>query len=93
MIKVLIDRQIAEGMESTYEEAIKQTLSAIVSAQGYVSGASYKDCSDSNRRIIITNWRTLEDWQRWNHSLERKNVIASIQPILMREERFTILSA
>lgn len=93
MIKVLIDRQIAEDMESTYEEAIKQTLSAIVSAPGYVSGASYKDCSDSNHRIIITNWRTLEDWQRWNHSPERKEVIASIKPILMREERFTILSA
>jgi len=93
MIKVLIDRQIADDMESTYEEAIKNTLSAIVAAKGYVSGASYKDCNDSNHRIIITNWNTLEDWKLWSHSQERKQVIAAIQPILMREERITVLSA
>lgn len=93
MIKVLIDRQIADDMESTYEEAIKHTLNAIVAAPGYVSGASYKDCSDPNHRIIITNWQSQEDWSQWSHSEERKNVIAAIQPILLREERITILSA
>ncbi len=93
MIKVLIDRQIADDMESTYEEAIKHTLSAIVAASGYVSGASYKDCSDPNHRIIITNWRTREDWVMWSNSAERRHVIAAIQPILLREERITILSA
>ena len=34
MIKVIIERMIADGMESTYDEAIKNTLSAMVAAHG-----------------------------------------------------------
>ncbi|MDO6683220.1 MULTISPECIES: antibiotic biosynthesis monooxygenase [unclassified Oceanobacter] len=93
MIKVIIDRRIADDMESTYEDAIKQTLQAILEAPGYVSGASYKDAKDSRHRIIITNWKSLRDWEAWAISSERKRVIAAIQPILMREERFSILTA
>lgn len=93
MIKVLIDRQIAADMETTYEAAIKNTLQAIVAAPGYISGASYKDVQDPCHRIIMTNWVSTEAWQRWSTSEERRNVIAAIQPILQREERITILSA
>jgi len=93
MIKVIIDRRIADDMESTYEEAIKDTLRAILEAPGYVSGASYVDARDSRHRIIITNWQTREDWDRWSVSQSRKDVTAAIQPIMMREERITVLTA
>ncbi|MCY0964526.1 antibiotic biosynthesis monooxygenase family protein [Parathalassolituus penaei] len=93
MIKVLIDRQIADGMETTYEAAIKETLRAILEAPGYISGASYKDEKDPNHRIIMTNWASVEAWNHWSTSDSRRSVTASIQPILMREERITILSA
>mgnify|MGYP003642206633 CR=1 FL=1 len=92
MIKVIIDRRIADDMESTYEDAIKHTLRAILEAPGYVSGASYKDARDHHHRIIITNWQSLQDWERWAVSSERREVIAAIQPILMREERISILT-
>ncbi|MFQ3170680.1 MAG: hypothetical protein ACI9DG_000704, partial [Oleispira sp.] len=32
MIKVIIERKIAQGMESTYDAAIKDTLRAILEA-------------------------------------------------------------
>lgn len=93
MIKVIIDRRIADDMESTYEASIKDTLRAILEAPGYVSGASYVDAKDSHHRIIITNWQSVEDWERWSISESRRDVIAAIQPILMREERITVLTA
>lgn len=93
MIKVIIDRRIADDMESTYENAIKNTLRAILEAPGYVSGASYEDYKDPRHKVIITNWQTVDHWLAWAHSDERSEVIAAIQPILMREERITILTA
>jgi len=42
MIKVIIEREIAEDMASTYDAAIKNTLRAILEAPGYKSGATYK---------------------------------------------------
>ena len=93
MIKVIIERKIAADMESTYEAAIKNTLRAILEAPGYVSGASYKDVKDESHRLIITNWTSVEAWQRWSSSMERMNVIAAIQPILKEQEKITILTA
>jgi len=93
MIKVIIERKIAADMDSTYEAAIKNTLRAILEAPGYVSGASYKDVKDESHRLIITNWSSVEAWQRWAKSPERANVIAAIQPILKEQEKITILTA
>ncbi|MBV1960210.1 MAG: antibiotic biosynthesis monooxygenase [Oleibacter sp.] len=93
MIKVIIERQIAEGMESTYDNAIKKTLSAMISAHGYVSGATYKDAEDDNHRVIITNWTSLDAWKKWSKSSDRANAIAAIKPILKDQEKFTVLTA
>ena len=46
MIKVIIERKIAQGMESTYDATIKSTLRAILEAPGYMSGANFKDAED-----------------------------------------------
>ena len=46
MIKVIIEREIDSGMETTYEDAIKNTLRAILEAPGYTSGATYKDAEN-----------------------------------------------
>jgi len=93
MIKVIIERVIADGMESTYENAVKATLRAILEADGYISGASYKDATNHNHRVIITNWQSVEAWNQWSHSKARQDVIGSIQPILEQQEKITILTA
>ena len=93
MIKVIIEREIAADMETTYEAAVKNTLRAILEAPGYVSGASYKDVKKENHRMIITNWTSVEAWQAWSKSQARADVIASIQPILNQQEKITILTA
>lgn len=93
MIKVIIERKIAQGMESTYDAAIKDTLRAILEAPGYMSGANFKDAEDPNHRVIITNWRSLPAWRDWQASEDRRNVIAAIQPILESSEKITVLTA
>lgn len=93
MIKVIIERKIAQDMESTYDEAIKDTLRAILEAPGYLSGANFKDASDDKHRVIITNWSSLIAWQKWQGSEERRQVIAAIQPILTTSEKITVLTA
>ena len=93
MIKVIIERRIADGMDSTYEAAIKDTLRTILEAPGYISGANYKDANDDRHRVIITNWISLESWQRWKGSDDRQRVIGAIQPILEIQEKITVLTA
>jgi heme-degrading monooxygenase HmoA len=93
MIKVIIERKIAQDMESTYDANIKNTLRAILEAPGYMSGANYRDVRDDNHRVIITNWISLAAWQKWRDSEERRHVIAGIKPILLTTEKITVLTA
>ncbi|MAD46794.1 MAG: antibiotic biosynthesis monooxygenase [Oceanospirillaceae bacterium] len=93
MIKVIIERHIAEGMESTYEQIMKNMLRTMVEAPGYTSGVNYKDAKNSLHRVIITNWQDEAAWDMWKHTEQRAALLAAIKPILMGEEKITILTA
>ncbi len=46
MIRVLIERQIAETLESAYEDRARKVLQQAVSAPGFISGETLVDCRD-----------------------------------------------
>ena len=43
MIKVLIERVIAEGLEQPYEEAARKVIQQAVQSPGFISGESFRD--------------------------------------------------
>ena len=54
---------------------------------------TYKDAENPNRRFIITNWQSLEDWQIWARSQQRSDVVAAVRATLRQPEKVTILTA
>ena len=91
MIRVLIERHIAESLERAYEERSLRILQRAVSAPGFVSGESLVDSSDPNHRFTLANWRSESDWQRWMQSEERKSLMAELIPMMDRDEVITVL--
>ena len=92
MIKVIIERVLAEDMGSTYDREIKKTLVAVMAAKGFISGTSYGDVNSPNIRTIITNWDNVRCWERWYHSQSRRDANKSIQLMLKYDEKVKILS-
>ncbi len=92
MIKVIIERNIAEGMESTYEQIMKTMLRTMVEAPGYTSGVNYIDMKNSAHRVIITTWQSEQAWDMWKHTEQRAALLAAIKPILEGEEKITLLT-
>ncbi len=92
MIKVVVERIIADGLGPHYEETIKKTISGVVHAAGFISSESLKDIDNPNHRFVIINWANIQSWQMWEGSAQRKRLLESIQPVLEREEKITILS-
>lgn len=91
MIRVLIERHIADDLAEHYENAARNTLQTAMQAHGFISGESLKNSYDPNHRIILATFRTLADWQRWHSSVERKEIMGAIMPMLESEEKITIL--
>lgn len=91
MIKVIIQRCIANDMQNQYDKEIRTTLKNILDAPGYISGKSFVDAEHTNHRFILTDWRSLKDWQNWQNSPERKRAISGILPMLEAPEKITVL--
>jgi heme-degrading monooxygenase HmoA len=91
MIRVLIERHIAESLEPVYEERSRKILQRAVSAPGFVSGETLVDTDDPNHRFTLANWRSEADWQRWYGSDERKYLMAELIPMMDRDEVITVL--
>lgn len=91
MIKVLIERQIADGLAEHYEKAARNTLQVAMQAHGFISGEALHDMNNPNHRMILATFRTVQDWQRWCHSPERKEIMESIIPMLETDEKITLL--
>ena len=91
MIRVIIEREVAEGLEQYYESAIANLLGVMASAPGYVSGESSVEIHQPNRYVVITRWANEAAWNRWCGSSERQKMLDAIRPFLLHEEKFTLL--
>ena len=65
MIRVIIEREIVEGLESFYESAIANLLNVMAKAPGYVSGESSVEIHRPNRYVVITRWIDEAAWNNW----------------------------
>jgi len=91
MIKVIIERTIAEDMQSTYEIEVKRALRAVMGASGFISGESLIDINHPSVRTIITTWENLSCWNRWFNSDLRRDSNYNLSQILEREEKIKVL--
>ena len=91
MIRVIIEREIVEGLEQYYESAIADLLGVMANASGYVSGESSVEIHRPNRYVVITRWTDEAAWNRWHQSSERQELLDAIRPFLLKEEKCTLL--
>lgn len=93
MIRVIIERHIAETLEKNYETAALEILSASVRAPGFISGESLCDLDNSRHRIVLCKWRSRLDWDNWCQSQERKELMSKLTLMLEKDESVTILDS
>ena len=91
MIRVIIEREVAEGFEGFYESAVANLLGVMSNAGGYLSGESLVDIHRPNRYVVVTRWVDEAAWNRWYGSSERQEMLDAIGPFLLNEEKFTLL--
>lgn len=92
MIRVLIERHIAESLEAAYEERSRKVLQRAVAAPGFISGETLVDSNDPNHRITLANWRSEADWNRWYLSDDRRELMAELIPMMDTNEAITVLT-
>ena len=90
MIRVLIERSLAEGKESDYYGKIRQLKQKASHMAGYLSGEMLVDPEDPRRCLVLSTWEDLESWKIWARSDERNHAKDNIREMLAEDEKISI---
>jgi len=90
MIRVLIERHIADDLGPHYDRLSREILQQAMQAPGFISGEMLHNAQDPNHRLLMATYRSVDDWTRWYQSSERRQMLAVLRPLLAREEAVTV---
>ncbi|MCP4119616.1 MAG: antibiotic biosynthesis monooxygenase [Desulfobacteraceae bacterium] len=90
MIKVLIRRTIAESKSKELNLLFVKLRSLAMQQEGYIGGETLKRLDAPGEYLVISRWRSIEDWTRWLVSKERADIQGAIDALTDSETRFEV---
>ncbi len=72
------DKQTAEILAPL----IVQLRSRAAVQPGFLTGQTFSCLDCQGEYLVISTWHTLEDWNRWMHSEERKEIQSKVDELL-----------
>ena len=89
-IKVLIKRRFKEGYADEINKVIKEIRFAAFDQEGYITAETMWDYEDPFRVVIVSNWRSMENWNKWKNSDLRKSIEQKLEEFLDGETEYEI---
>lgn len=81
-VRVLIHRRIISGNEIALTELLIKLRAKAMHANGYISGETLRALDDPHEYLVISTWRELEDWRKWETNPERQEIQGRIDELL-----------
>ena len=94
MIRAIIERHLKD--EESLTPLLWELRAAAMHWPGYVSGETLVSTEDKSIIIVISAWRSLEDWKVWEISEMRARLYQQIEPLLVEKPKvstYEILAA
>ena len=83
-VKILIKRRLPmDKAKAQYIVSIFRQLRMIALEQeGYISSETLRNMENPQEFLVISTWRSLEDWQRWFNSNQRRELHSKVDMLL-----------
>ena len=89
-VKIFIERRVT-GKESIELSLLLQKLRGLTLNQsGYISGETLRRIDRNDEWMVISTWRSVEDWNKWVNNDRRRVVQAEIDALLGTETEYAI---
>ncbi len=89
-VKVIIERRLKEGKEGELAQLLRQLRAKALLASGYISGQTLRSVDDPRLYLVISTWKSLEDWRNWEKDPERNELQRKIDELLEEPAKFRI---
>lgn len=81
-IKVLIKRKVNNQNIGGLELLLNKLRAMAMVQPGYISGESLVSVEEKNLCLVISTWKTLQDWERWFTNHQRMDLQNQIDLLL-----------
>ena len=83
-IKILIKRGLPlDKANAQYiVEIFRQLRMLALEQEGYISSETLRSMKNPQEFLVISTWRSLEDWQKWFNSSQRKELHSKVDVLL-----------
>nr|AJG38146.1 antibiotic biosynthesis monooxygenase [bacterium enrichment culture clone fosmid MGS-K1] len=91
MVRIIVERRVKEGKDNDLLEMLRELRARALHQPGYVSGETLVGNDDPSLYVVISNWASGEDWEKWANSKQRKDLDEKIKPLLSTPSQVTVL--
>ena len=89
-VKIIIKRRIPKGKEAQVLPLLLDLRSKAISEPGYISGETLRNVNYPENYVVISTWKSVNDWEAWEASSGRMEIQERIDALLGKTTEFGI---
>ena len=89
-VKIFIKRKVPENNSVELALLLQKMRGLTLNQPGYISGETLKRIDKNDECMVISTWRSVEDWNSWVNNERRTIVQGEIDKLLDSETEYAI---
>lgn len=89
-VKIFIKRNVQEKNTIELTMLLKRLRSLTLNQPGYISGETLKRIDNPNECMVISTWRSVEDWNNWVNDAKRLKIQTEVDQLLGQETEYAV---
>ena len=89
-VKIIIKRKVPKSMEKELLPLVKELRILTTKQPGYISGETMNRADKPGQSLVISTWQSVEDWEKWANSPQRKAIQGKIDELLGEKTEYEV---
>jgi heme oxygenase (mycobilin-producing) len=89
-VKIFIKRNVLEKNITELTTLLKRLRSLTLNQPGYISGQTLRRIDKPNECMVISTWRSVEDWNNWVNNEKRLKIQTEVDQLLGQETEYAV---
>ncbi len=81
-VKILIKRKVPDSQSEALRQLLRQFRGLAIEYSGYISGETLKRVDHPGGNLVISTWKSADDWHKWFNNPGRKSIQSQIDVLL-----------